>query len=73
MLEALKTARFEIRENKSTATIQIHGLSGNIPNQKASLNVGNAGTAARFLTALLALNSAGEYEPDGDPRRMSDR
>ena len=68
MLEALKTLGFEIRENKSTATIQIHGLSGNIPNQKASLNVGNAGTAARFLTALLALNSAGEYELDGDPQ-----
>ena len=72
MLEALKTLGFEIRDNKSATTIQIHGLSGYIPNRKASLNVGNAGTAARFLTALLALNSTGEYELDGDPQ-MHDR
>ena len=32
----------------------------------ASINVGNAGTAARFLTAILCLEEGGNYEVDGD-------
>jgi len=36
------------------------------PNKAACLHVGNAGTAARFLTALLALSDGGVYEVDGD-------
>ncbi|MGB0258216.1 MAG: 3-phosphoshikimate 1-carboxyvinyltransferase, partial [Coraliomargarita sp.] len=31
-----------------------------------TLDVGNAGTAARFLTAMLALEAGGEYTLDGD-------
>ena len=34
--------------------------------KKASINVGNAGTAARFLTAMLCLEEGGEYTVDGD-------
>lgn len=47
--------------------ITIHGMSGRIPATHAELFVGNAGTAARFLTPLLALGQ-GEYILDGDAR-----
>lgn len=36
------------------------------PNLKASIDVGNAGTSARFLTALVCLQEGGEYRFDGD-------
>lgn len=37
------------------------------PNRKGvTLHVGNAGTAARFLTALLCLQEGGEFTVDGD-------
>jgi prephenate dehydrogenase len=36
------------------------------PARPRQLHVGNAGTAARFLTAFLALAPQGEYELDGD-------
>jgi 3-phosphoshikimate 1-carboxyvinyltransferase len=47
--------------------ISIHGLGGHIPASSAELFVGNAGTAARFLTAMLTLGH-GEYLLDGDAR-----
>ncbi|MBI5349030.1 MAG: 3-phosphoshikimate 1-carboxyvinyltransferase [Chloroflexi bacterium] len=47
--------------------LQITGLGGHIPASKAELFVGNAGTAARFLTAMLTLGH-GEYTVDGDVR-----
>ena len=66
MLEALKRLGFEISENHEESSINIKGLGGSIPNKRASINVGNAGTAARFLTALLSLQEEGVYELDGD-------
>lgn len=49
----------EIREEEKEVTIQ--GTGGKIPNKKASINVRSAGTAARFLTVMLAL-AGGVYE-----------
>lgn len=40
--------------------IRVNGEGGNIPNKHAGIYVGSAGTAARFLTAALAL-SEGTY------------
>ena len=51
------------RENKNS--IVIFGTGGKLSVKKATLNVGNAGTVARFLTALLALQDEGEYFLDG--------
>ncbi|HLB46205.1 MAG TPA: 3-phosphoshikimate 1-carboxyvinyltransferase [Anaerolineales bacterium] len=48
-------------------TITIHGLGGHIPSPRAELFVGNAGTAARFLTAFVALGH-GDYTIDGVER-----
>ncbi len=47
----------------SGANIFVEGCGGKIPEKKASFNVGNSGTAARFLTALAAF-SDGEYYID---------
>ncbi len=47
--------------------VEVEGQGGAIPAGSASLHVGNAGTAMRFLTALLALGR-GTYVIDGDAR-----
>lgn len=66
MCASLKALGFEVSTDERAKTISVFGLGGKIPNAKATLHVGNAGTAARFLTALLALHPAGEYTVDGD-------
>lgn len=53
--------KMEIDEENETITVQ--GCGGRLPVKEASVNVGSAGTAARFLTALLAF-SAGVYHLD---------
>src|SRR5690349_10763077 len=45
---------------KCNRTIIVEGCGGEIPAKKADLYVGNAGTAARFLTALVT-RGHGEY------------
>ena len=47
--------------------IVVEGQGGRIPADRADLSVGNAGTAMRFLTAVLALGR-GEYTLDGSER-----
>jgi len=66
MLTALETLGFEVSADEDAHLIRVVGLGGRIPNKRAKLDVGNAGTAARFLTAFLALHPGGEYELDGD-------
>ena len=52
---------------KHASPLRVVGLGGHIPSSRAELFVGNAGTAARFLTAMLTLGH-GEYIVDGDAR-----
>ncbi len=59
-LSSLKSLGFEAEGCEETEEITITGLGGSIPEQKAEIYVGSAGTAARFLTAILGL-SKGEY------------
>lgn len=66
MIEALQKLGFSIQTNPFQNTINIQGQGGEIPNSTATLNVGNAGTAARFLTAFLCLKEGGVYKLDGD-------
>ncbi|ODG99200.1 3-phosphoshikimate 1-carboxyvinyltransferase [Nostoc sp. KVJ20] len=49
------------------AQIEVAGRGGEIPAKQADLFVGLAGTAARFISALVALGN-GEYRLDGVPR-----
>ncbi len=46
---------FEIRADEAAERIEVTGLGGGIPKEEASVYVGSAGTAARFLTALLGI------------------
>lgn len=64
---ALQKLGIEITHDKATATISINGCGGVIPKPEADIFVGNAGTAARFLTAVLSLGN-GCYNVDGTDR-----
>ena len=66
LIAALRALGFEVADDEAAGTVRISGLGGRIPRNRAKLHVGNAGTAARFLTAFLALAPGGEYELDGD-------
>lgn len=62
-LECLKTLGFPVKEVSDGdlgSNITITGFGGQIPKKKAEIYVGSAGTAARFLVAMLAF-SDGEY------------
>lgn len=62
-LKCLEQLGFELQIDELNKTVTMQGSGGNIPNKTGTINVGSAGTAARFLTALLAL-SDGEYVID---------
>src|SRR5215813_15557540 len=64
---ALQTLGFDIQLDEANHEMTVTGLGGKIPAKKAELFIGNAGTAARFLTAFLTLGN-GEYVLDGEPR-----
>ena len=65
--KALQMLGFDVQLDEAKHEMTITGLGGKIPASKAELFIGNAGTAARFLSAFLALGN-GEYILDGDPR-----
>lgn len=77
MTEALKTLGFEIKvandpDEFCNRTITVKGLGGKIPKagtaeKPLELFVGNAGTAARFLSAFVCLGD-GVYRLSGVPR-----
>jgi len=69
--KALQALGFDVQLDEPNLEVTIMGLGGEIPRQKAELFVGNAGTAARFLSAFLTLGH-GEYILDGE-RRMRER
>lgn len=66
MLEALSTLGVSI-EKIATHDFRVTGRADGFPNKQAKLFLGNAGTAFRPLTAVLAL-SGGNYELSGVPR-----
>ncbi len=59
-IECLKKLGFPVKESEDKTEIRIIGFGGIIPEKKAEIYVGSAGTAARFLAAMLAF-SGGEY------------
>ncbi|MGD1020465.1 MAG: 3-phosphoshikimate 1-carboxyvinyltransferase [Verrucomicrobiia bacterium] len=76
MVDSLQKLGFEVTVEpdpveECNRTITVVGRGGEIPAKNAVLNVGNAGTAARFLTALVCLGH-GEYAIRGD-KRMHER
>jgi len=67
MLEAMKALGFELHIDEAAHTVRITGQGGRIPSRDSRLNLGNAGTAYRFLTAALCLGD-GIYVLDGIDR-----
>lgn len=67
MLAALAELGVECRQTGAEHDYLVKGVSGQFPVRKAELFLGNAGTAFRSLTAVLAL-SGGEYRLTGTAR-----
>ncbi|HEU5181434.1 MAG TPA: 3-phosphoshikimate 1-carboxyvinyltransferase [Candidatus Polarisedimenticolia bacterium] len=65
MAEALRAVGIGI--GQGARAWEIRGGGGRLPSPGASVDAGSAGTAARFLTALLCLGR-GRYLLDGSPR-----
>lgn len=66
MIAALRALGFAVSFDEKALTITVEGRGGEIPVREAKLDVGNAGTAARFLTAFACLRPDGVYHFDGD-------
>lgn len=65
MLEALTALGVKLEPTKNG--IKVHGTGGKFPHTQADLFLGNAGTAFRPLTAVLAI-LGGDYHLHGVPR-----
>ena len=55
-LSSLKSLGFEVDINEPKRHVTVVGCNGRIPAKQAEINVGSAGTAARFLTAMLGFS-----------------
>ncbi len=62
-LNCLEQLGFDIEIDEVNKIVTVVGCGGKIPKEEANIFVGNAGTAARFLTAMLGL-SQGKYYID---------
>jgi 3-phosphoshikimate 1-carboxyvinyltransferase len=67
MVEGLRRLGIEVELEEAPARIRVRGCRGHLPATEADLDVQDAGTAMRFLTALAALGW-GRYRLDGSPR-----
>ena len=59
-LDCLDKLGFKLEIDENAKTVVIQGENGRIPNNEATINVRSAGTAARFMTVLLAV-CGGKY------------
>lgn len=55
-MQCLKDLGFSVEDDRRAQTVLVRGEAGRIPKEEASINVSSAGTAARFLTAMLAFS-----------------
>lgn len=67
MAAALRQLGVPVREDAAGAAFAVQGCSGRFPATEATLFVGNAGTAARFLVAAACLGH-GRFVVDGNAR-----
>ncbi|MGH7310217.1 MAG: 3-phosphoshikimate 1-carboxyvinyltransferase [Candidatus Rokuibacteriota bacterium] len=66
MHRALEALGVRVRADETAQAFTVDGIDGRFPVTAATLEVGNAGTAARFLTAAVALGH-GTFVVDGSP------
>lgn len=62
-LQSLIDLGFEVYIDEAKKIVRVNGMGGRIPNKEGTINVGSAGTAARFLTCMCGL-SDGKYTID---------
>lgn len=62
-IECVKSLGIGTKVDEPKGTVSISGCNNMIPTDTASLNVGSAGTAARFISAVLGV-SKGEFHID---------
>ena len=55
-LQSLISLGFRVEIDEPNKQVTVHGEGGRIPKPDATINVGSAGTAARFLTAFLGVS-----------------
>lgn len=67
MLNALRDLGFQVYYNAAMKVVRVYGKGGDIPKKEAVVYAGSAGTAARFLTAMLAF-SDGTYTVNASPQ-----
>lgn len=67
MIEGLRRLGVRVDVDEAARRIDVCGCRGQLPAIEAELDVGHAGTAMRFLTALACLGF-GRYRLDGSPR-----
>ena len=67
MFEGLAKLGLSLDWQTEQSGIDVHGTGGRFPRQQADIYVGNSGTTARFLTAMLAF-AEGNYRIHGKPR-----
>ena len=60
-LSCIKDLGFECDVDEEKKIVRVTGMGGDVPKDEASIYVGSAGTAARFLTAFLGLNGGKYY------------
>ena len=62
-LSCLQDLGFDLKIDEPAREVTITGCGGKIPKKEAAIDVGSAGTAARFLTAMLGM-AGGTYQLD---------
>jgi len=67
MAAGLRALGFAVEDDRAAGRFVVPGEGGRIPAPVARVDAGDAGTVARFLTAVAALGF-GEYVVDGSPR-----
>jgi 3-phosphoshikimate 1-carboxyvinyltransferase len=67
MFDGLAGLGLSANWNTEQGQIEIHGQGGQFPHRQADIYVGNSGTTARFLTAMLTFAN-GHYHIHGKPR-----
>ncbi len=66
-LDCLRELGFDVEADEGAKRVAVKGMGGRIPNSHATVNVRSAGTAARFITVMLAL-AGGEYRLLASPQ-----
>ena len=67
---SLESLGYKVHVDEEKKRVESDGTGGDIPNKTGTIDVGSAGTAARFLTAMLAL-SDGEYTINATPQMQA--